>query len=196
MKANHLKAMPAKKRTLLLVVSLCLVVTLTVSGTFAYIWFKAENSAKNTFKGTDLTLSFGNGSDSQKIVPGEYFTIPNVTVKANSVPCYLFMRLYTSNRASCDTFLSFSPNSNPTYTFNTYTDSNSDDRDIYYYTTIDTPSVDSQYNAFLNQKITVKTTVTKEQIASVDDFTVNIQYCAVQRDNLTLDQAFAECSWN
>ena len=196
MKANHLKAMPAQKRTLLLVVSLCLVVTLTVSGTFAYIWIKAANEANNTFKGTDLTLSFGNGSDSQKIVPGEYFAIPNVTVKANSVPCYLFMRLYTTNRASCDTYLSFSPNSYSTYTFNTYTDSNSDDRDIYYYTTIGTPDVDSQYNAFLNGRITVKTTVTKEQIASVDDFTVNIQYCAVQWDNLTLDQAFEKCTWN
>lgn len=194
MKANHLKAMPAKKRTLLLVVSLCLVVTLTVSGTFAYMWFKAANSANNTFKGTDLTLSFGNGSDSQQIVPGEYFAIPNVTVKANSVKSYLFVRIYVTNSASRDYYLNITPNSS--YQFQRYNDNTTTQNDMYFYVEVPDTTSDITYNAFQDNRISIKTNVTKEQIASVDDFTVNIQYCAVQQDNLTLDQAFAECSWN
>lgn len=198
MKALHFKqSRPFNKRWLALLLSLCLLTTATVGGTYAWMYSKT-GSKINTFKGTDITLTFSGISETQRMVPGEHFSIPNVTVKANSVPCYLFMRLYTSNRASCDTYLSFSPNSYSTYTFSTYTDSNSDNRDIYYYTTIGAPSVDSQYNAFLNGRITVKTTVTKEQLASVDDFTVNVQYCAVQQSEsiTSVDQAFNLCAWS
>lgn len=194
MKANHLKAMPAQKRTLLLVVSLCLVVTLAVSGTFAYIWIKAANEANNTFKGTDLTLSFGNGSDSQQIVPGEYFAIPNVTVKANSVKSYLFVRIYASNHASRNYYLDITPNSS--HQFRLYNDNTVTLNDMYFYVEVPETTSDVTYNAFQDNRITIKTTIAKEEVATVDPFDINIQYCAVQQDNLTLDQAFAECSWN
>jgi len=193
----HLKQKkPISKRAVALLLSLCILTMATVGGTYAWM-HHVTGSKVNTFKGTDINISFSGASGTQRMVPGEYISVPDVTVQANSLQSYLFVRVLASNNASRDKYLTFTPMSS-TYTFTQYADNTPTLNDLYFYTTTPATSASAaQYNAFANGRITINVNnVTKEELASVDDFTLNIQYCAVQKENLTVDQAFALCSWS
>ena len=108
------------KKKLTLVVAFVLVFALGVAGTFAYLTAETQ-SITNTFTvgniNIELTERFNTDADkdgkndswSNKLIPGQVYTKdPTVTVKANSEPCYLFLKVDANS--SWDSYIDYSLN--------------------------------------------------------------------------------------
>lgn len=187
------------KKKLTLVVAFVLVFALGVAGTFAYLTAETQ-SITNTFTvgnidialtetfNTDADKDNKNDSWSNKLIPGQVYTKdPTVTVKANSEPCYLFLKVDANS--SWDSYIDYSLNNTVWKDVPGHTG--------YYYRTVDTSTENQDFNVLTSNQVTVKTSVTKAVEDGITDGTITapaitFMAAAVQSANV----ADLNAAWN
>ncbi len=184
-------------KTLVLVLALVLTLGCVVGGTIAWLTDKTAE-VKNTFTVGDvaITLKETDLDDSQKkegvsneykLIPGETYTKdPTVEVVAGSEDCYLFVKFEENgNAADYITYTSTLTAANGwtqgTGTIPTY---------VWYRTVLATDTVKS-WDLLAGNEITIKDTVTKENMSQADDAELVYTAYAIQLDNI----AAAATAW-
>lgn len=147
-----------RKKTLALVLALTLIVVGVVSGTLAWLTAKSE-VVTNTFTTSDIKVKLEETTGTEyKMVPG--YTIskdPKATVLAGSEECYLFVKLDKS--AGFDTYLEYTIADGWTQL---------EGVDGVYYREVLTANIGTPYSVLKGDQVTVKGTVTKEQMNALD----------------------------
>lgn len=152
-----------KKKGLALVLALTLLVVGVVAGTLAWLTAKSD-TVTNTFTTSDIKVKLEETTGTNyKMIPGYTITKdPKATVLAGSEECYLFVKLEKSG--NFDQFL-------------TYTMAEGwqelDDVNGVYYRVVDgtTNQIGTPYSVLKDNKVTVKDSVTKEQMNALDNGT-------------------------
>lgn len=151
-----------KKKGLALVLALALMVVGAVAGTLA--WLTAESdTVTNTFTTSDITVELKETTGTQyKMIPG--YTIskdPQAKVLTGSEDCFLFVKLDKS--AKFDTYLEYTIAEGWTrLTGDGITDT-------VYYRTVKGDQIGEAYSVLKGDQVTVKGTVTKEQMNALDE---------------------------
>ena len=190
----HLKKKPCRtksklnKKALALLLSLCLLFTSVVGGTYAWLFYDGSGSAARTFKGTTVTLSFSNASATQIMVPGEYVSIPGCSVASGSRSVWMFAKLDKGTAASFNNCMEYGLTSD-------WEQLSSSGADVIFGKKTAVTAGNSS-NVFSNSRITVKSTVTKETIAGTADFKISVQYCVVQSEHLSYADAKGQYSFS
>ena len=147
-----------RKKTLALVLALTLIVVGVVSGTLAWLTAKSE-VVTNTFTTSDIKVKLEETTGTEyKMVPG--YTIskdPKATVLAGSEECYLFVKLDKS--AGFDTYLEYTIADGWTQL---------EGVDGVYYREVLTANIGTPYSVLKGDQVTVKGSVTKEQMNALD----------------------------
>lgn len=156
-----------KKKGLALVLALTLLVVCVVAGTLAWLTAKSD-VVTNTFTTSDIEVKLEEtkgttvtGGKEFKMIPG--YTIsknPKATVLAGSEECYLFVKLDKS--ASFDTYLEYVIADGWTKLDGV--------TDTVYYRVVDgtTNQIGTAYSVLKDDQVTVKGSVTKEQMNALD----------------------------
>ena len=150
-----------KKKGLALVLALTLLVVGVVAGTLAWLTAKSD-VVTNTFTTSDIKVELKETTGTEyKMIPG--YTIsknPKATVLAGSEECYLFVKLDKS--ASFDTYLEYVIADGWTKL--------DDVTDTVYYRVVDgtTNQIGTAYSVLKDDQVTVKGSVTKEQMNALD----------------------------
>lgn len=160
------------KKIIATVGACALCVGLGVAGTLAWLTATSD-TVTNTFTTSDIniTLTESNvnqddspNTNSYKMIPG--FTItkdPKVTVSAGSEDCYLFVKLEESDNYS-DYLEDYKLSDGWKQLKNGETDV-----DGVYYTEVKSNDKDQYFSVLMDNKLTVKNTVTKEDMDAIDD---------------------------
>ena len=170
-KARMERERKARNRRVVLTIALMLVVCVaSIGGTIAWLQDKTE-TVVNTFSpstiGIELTETQpGSSNDSRtaKMVPGlEIAKNPAVKVAEGSEPCWVFVKVVKTNNP--DTFLDYSINSQ--WTALTGVDG------VYYIkqdaaSAADTVGAGVEYAILTGDKVTVKDSITKEQMNALN----------------------------
>lgn len=155
-----------KKKGLALVLALALMVVGAVAGTLAWLTAKSD-TVTNTFTTSDITVKLeetkgtsATGGKEFKMIPG--YTIskdPKATVLTGSEECYLFVKLEKSQ--NFDTYLEYVIADGWTKL---------DGVDTVYYRVVDgtTNQIGTAYSVLKDDQVTVKGSVTKEQMNALD----------------------------
>ena len=149
-----------KKKGLALVLALALMVVGAVAGTLAWLTAKSD-TVTNTFTTSDIKVKLEETTGTNyKMIPG--YTIsknPKATVLSGSEECYLFVKLDKS--ASFDTYLEYVIADGWTKL---------DGVDTVYYRVVDgtTNQIGTAYSVLKGDQVTVKGSVTKEQMNDLD----------------------------
>ena len=193
-----------KKRTLVSMIAVALVLCVSIGGVLAYLTAKT-NTVTNTFTvgDIDITLTETYNTDTNndnvndawtaKLIPGTtYDKDPVVTVKKGSEKCFLFVKFdetndpttyldYTALLTENDgwTHLTSKTEGNVTYTM----------PDGVYVRIVDASAStsDISFNLLKDNKVTVKTSVTKAMINALTDATMpelSFTAYAVQEENI------------
>ena len=146
-----------KKKGLALFLALTLLVVGVVAGTLAWLTAKSD-VVTNTFTTSDIKVELKETTG--KMIPG--YTIsknPKATVLAGSEECYLFVKLDKS--ASFDSYLEYVIADGWTKL---------DGVDTVYYRVVDgtTNQIGTPYSVLKDDQVTVKGSVTKEQMNALD----------------------------
>ena len=207
-----------KKRTLALILALVLVFGADVGGTIAYL--TSTDTVTNTFTvgnvaikldeaaaNTDGTLVAGADrvkANSYKLIPGlTYAKDPMVTVLKDSESSYIKMTVTFSKAAELDAI--FAPNgADMTSIFNGYdnttwiykgntenTNANTRTYEFWYKETVAAPTADVALDALFDS-ITVPSSITKEQLATIEGMTITVNAYAMQAAGF----ANAEAAWD
>ena len=153
-----------KKKGLALVLALTLLVVGVVAGTLAWLTAKSD-VVTNTFTTSDIKVELKETTGTEyKMIPG--YTIskdPKATVLSGSEECYLFVKLDKS--ASFDTYLEYVIADGWTKL---------DGVDTVYYRVVDgtTNQIGTPYSVLKDDQVTVKGSVTKEQMNAFTDATL------------------------
>ena len=149
-----------KKKGLALVLALTLLVVGVVAGTLA--WLTAQTApVVNTFTYGDINIDLTETNETYKMVPGyDIHKDPKAKVLAGSEECFLFVKLDEST--NFDTYLKYDIADDWT----ALTDVNG-----VYYREVKTAEMDKDYSVLKGDKVTVKDTVTKEQMNVLDNGT-------------------------
>lgn len=149
-----------KKKGLALVLALTLLVVGVVAGTLA--WLTAQTApVVNTFTYGDINIDLTETNETYKMVPGyDIHKDPKAKVLAGSEECFLFVKLDEST--NFDTYLKYDIADDWT----ALTDVNG-----VYYREVKTAEMDKDYSVLKGDKVTVKDTVTKEQMNALDNGT-------------------------
>lgn len=149
-----------KKKGLALVLALTLLVVCVATGTLAWLTAKSD-VVTNTFTTSDIKVKLEEtegtsvtGGKEFKMIPG--YTIskdPKATVLTGSEECYLFVKLDKS--ATFDTYLAYNIADGWTQL---------DGVDDVYYREVLTANIGTPYSVLKDDQVTVKGTVTKEQM--------------------------------
>lgn len=144
-----------KKKSLTLILALALVIVGVVAGTLAWLT-DTTAPVKNTFTTSDIDITLteeaGGTAKEFKMVPSFDITKdPKATVLAGSEECYLFVKLAKS--ANFDDFMTFE-------TADGWTKLTGVTGDVYYRKVL-TANMGTAYSVLKNDKVTVKSTVTK-----------------------------------
>lgn len=154
-----------KKKGLALFLALTLLVVGVVAGTLAWLTAKSD-VVTNTFTTSDIKVELKETTGAEyKMVPG--YTIgkdPKATVLAGSEECYLFVKLVKSN--NFDTYLEYTIADGWTQ-LTTDKDGNNI-TDLIYYRKVLTADIGTAYSVLANDQVTVKGSVTKEQMNALD----------------------------
>jgi len=154
-----------KKKGLALVLALTLLVVCIVAGTLAWLTAKSD-VVTNTFTTSDIKVELKETTGTEyKMIPG--YTIsknPKATVLAGSEECYLFVKLDKS--ANFDTYLEYAIADGWTQ-LTTDKDGNAI-TDLVYYRKVLTANIGTAYSVLANDQVTVKGSVTKEQMNALD----------------------------
>ena len=150
-----------KKKGLAMVLALVLLAVCAVSGTLAWLTAKSE-VVTNTFTTSDIKVELKETTGQKyKMIPG--YTIskdPKATVLAGSEECYLFVKLDKST--NFDTYLEYVIADGWTKL--------DDVADTVYYRVVDgtTNQIGKAYSVLKGDQVTVKDSVTKEQMNALD----------------------------
>ena len=180
-----------KKRTLAILIAVIMVVACAVGGTLA--WLKSQTlEVVNTFTAGDINITLAETTSDYKMVPGNGIAKdPKVTVKAGSEACWLFVKVDKSenstnpDKKAFDDYLTYAIAAGWT----PLTDANDDGiaDDGVYYREVAATSTDTAFDVLLNNKVTVKDTVTKTMLNALDGSnnpTLTFTAYAVQKDNI------------
>lgn len=150
-----------KKKSLALLVAVVLVIGCVIGGTLAWLIDSTEQ-VKNTFTTSDIDITLDETTGTEyKMVPG--YTIkkdPKVTVLTGSEECYLFVNLEKSS--NFDQFMTYEMVDGWT----ALTGVNG-----VYYREVKTANMGTEYSVLLNDQVTVKGSVTKEMMNSLEQNT-------------------------
>lgn len=150
-----------KKKGLALVLALTLLVTGIVGGTLAWLTATSDEVV-NTFTTSDIDITLEeNSGESYKMVPGYTITKdPKVTVVDGSEKCYLFVKLEKSD--NFDTFLTYE-----------IADGWIELEGVsgVYYRVVDTADMGTEYSVLKGDQVSVKGTVTKDDMNGLTDDT-------------------------
>ncbi len=146
-----------KKKSLALVLALALMVVGAVGGTLAWLTAKSD-VVVNTFTTSDIKVELKETQEPYKMIPG--YTIhkdPEAKVLAGSEECFLFVKLDKSK--NFDTFLTYqmAEGWEPV-----------DGEENVYSRKVLTADIGKAYSVLANDQVTVKGTVTKEQMNDMD----------------------------
>ena len=147
-----------KKKGLALVLALTLLVVGVVAGTLAWLTAKSD-VVTNTFTTSDIKVKLEETTGEEyKMIPG--YTIskdPKATVLSGSEECYLFVKLEKSQ--NFDTYLKYdiADDWTPLTGVNGV-----------YYRVVNTADMGTPYSVLKNDQVTVKDTVTKEQMNALN----------------------------
>lgn len=149
-----------KKKGLALVLALTLLVVGVVAGTLA--WLTAQTApVVNTFTTSDIKVKLEETPKEYKMIPG--YTIskdPTATVLAGSEECYLFVKLDEST--NFDDYM--------TYEMADGWKSVPGETNVYFRKVL-IDNIDKPYSVLKNNQVTVKDSVTKEQMNALDNGT-------------------------
>ena len=174
------RGMGGKAVTAMLALTLVLAAYWAVGGTAAWLAAKSEPIASTfTFGDINITLTETNPQEGQiKIIPG--VDIPKdlrVTVKANSVDCWLFVKVEETGTFVADKV---------TYSIaDDWTRGNgSQIPDNVYYRQVNGATADSVFSVLKGDKITVSETLTKADIQNITGPTLTFTAYAVQKEGI------------
>ena len=182
-----------KKKGLAMVLALVLLAVCAVSGTLAWLTAKSD-VVTNTFTTSDIKVELKETTGTEyKMIPG--YTIskdPKATVLSGSEECFLFVKLDKSE--NFDTYLEYVIADGWTKL---------DGVDTVYYRVVDgtTNQIGTAYSVLKNDQVTVKGTVTKEQMNALNAEsavkpTLTITAYASQLYKNATDQFSALDAWN
>ncbi len=157
------------KKMMALLLALTLVLGCAIGGTVAYLQMKTD-SVVNTFTTSDVSITLEESAsqwndndnsaltNSYKMVPGAVLAKdPKVTVIGGSEACYVFVEIVESDNFGdyleytvADGWTPIATNSNV------------------YYRTVDASNADQEFAVLLNNQVTVKSTVTKTDMAEAN----------------------------
>lgn len=151
-----------KKKSLALVLALTLLVVGVVAGTLAWLTAKSD-VVTNTFTTSDIKVELKETTGTEyKMIPGYTITKnPKATVLAGSEECYLFVKLDKST--NFETYLTYEMADGWTLV---------PDETNVYYRKVQTADIGTAYSVLKGDKVTVKGSVTKEQMNALDEETV------------------------
>ena len=185
---KHCRRGPGGKAfTAMLALTLVLAAYWAVGGTAAWLAAKSEPIASTfTFGDINITLTETDHQEQIKIIPG--VDIPKdlkVTVTANSVDCWLFVKVEQTG--------TFVPDK-VTYSIAdgwTKGDGSQIPTNVYY-REVNTATTDSVFSVLMGDKITVSSELTKEEIQNITDPTLTFTAYAVQKEGInTAAEAWA-----
>ena len=189
-----------KKKTLALLTATIMLFGVVVGGTLAWLTAKA-NPVVNTFTIGDVAIDLYEMDGNYKVYENEYQLVPgqkytkNPTVKvldSTNVDCYLFVEFTEGEKNNL--YLNYESNLN---TAEGWTQGNGTEipKNVWYRTVKTTDSVKS-WQLIKNDEISINGNTVTE--SSMEDAVANtkLEYkaYAVQFDNLTVEQAWAEVS--
>lgn len=177
---KHCRRGPGGKAfTAMLALTLVLAAYWAVGGTAAWLAAKSEPIASTfTFGDINITLTETDHQEQIKIIPG--VDIPKdlkVTVTANSVDCWLFVKVEQTG--------TFVPDK-VTYSIAdgwTKGDGSQIPTNVYY-REVNTATTDSVFSVLMGDKITVSSELTKEEIQNITDPTLTFTAYAVQKEGI------------
>lgn len=157
--------MYAKKGSNLKLIATLLAIALVmgcgIGGTIAYLQAKSD-TVTNTFTASDLTITLNEtkpDNKTAKMVPGaDIEKDPKITVSEDSEDCYVFVEIVKSN--NFDTFMTFSVAQG----WIEVTSENG-----VYYREVKSADPDREFSVLEDDKVTVKPSVTKEQMSTIND---------------------------
>lgn len=145
-----------KKKTLTMLIALVLVLTCAVGGTLAWLSDKTE-PVVNTFSPSDINIELTETTTNYQMIPGhDIAKDPEVTVKANSEDCYLFVKIDKS--ANYATYLAEYTPAEGWFKL----------QDGVYYREVVKANSAQEFPVLANNKVTVNTTVTKSDMEAID----------------------------
>ena len=147
-----------KKKGLALVLALTLLVVGVVAGTLAWLTAKSD-VVTNTFTTSDIKVELKETTGTEyKMIPGYTITKnPKATVLAGSEECYLFVKLDKST--NFETYLTYEMDEGWTLV---------PGKTNVYYREVRTADIGTAYSVLKGDKVTVKDTVTKDQMNALD----------------------------
>ncbi len=147
-----------QKKTIILLVAVALVIGIAAGSTLAWLT-DTTGKIENTFTTSDIDVELTESEDLDlKMIPGYTITKdPKVTVEAGSEKCYLFVKLQESS--DYDTYMTYTVAEGWTKLEN---------ETGVYYRVVDSTEQDQEFYVIKNDQVTVKTTVTKEQMQAAD----------------------------
>ena len=183
------RGMGGKAFTAMLALTLVLAAYWAVGGTAAWLAAKSDPIASTfTFGDINITLTETDPQEQPtKIIPG--VDIPKdlkVTVQANSVDCWLFVKVVETG--------TFVPDKVTYFIDNDWTRGNgSQIPDNVYYREVKGVTADEVFPVLKDDKITVSNTLTKEEIQNIaDEPTLTFTAYAVQKEGInTAAEAWA-----
>ena len=146
-----------KKKGLALVLALTLLVVCVVAGTLAWLTAKSD-TVVNTFTTSDIKVELTETNETYKMVPGyDIHKDPKAKVLAGSEECFLFVKLEKSQ--NFDTFLTYEMAEGWTLV---------PSETNVYYRKVQTADIGTAYSVLKDDQVTVKGSVTKEQMNALD----------------------------
>ena len=142
-----------KKKSLALLLAIALVVVGAVAGTVAWLTDQTP-SVTNTFTTSDINIELKETKNNFQMIPGwNIEKDPKVTVKADSEACYLFVKLEESKNFA--DFMTYEMAEGWTAL---------PGNDGVFYREVAAATADTTYEVLKDNQVTVKGTVTKEQM--------------------------------
>lgn len=180
-----------KKKTLSMLIALVLVLVVGVGGTLAWLKVKTPEVV-NTFSPSNINITLDEETTGPyKMVPGATITKdPEVTVLAGSEPCWLFVKVTKSD--NYDTYLE-------NYTMAEGWTQVPGVNDVYY-RTVGASDTDQPFGVLADDKVVVKSSVTKEQMNALGTEEANFPKLtftayAIQQEGFTsVTDAWVEAS--
>ena len=168
-----------KKKTVALLLALVLVLGVAAGGTLAWLIDKTDPVVNTfTYGNINITLTESTGNN-YKIIPGKDITKdPKVTVKATSEACWLFVEVKEEGTFVADK-VTYSIADGWTKGDGTKIPAN------VYYREVGAVTADTDFSVLKDNKITVKDTLTKEDIKDITtNPTLTFTAYACQKDGI------------
>lgn len=180
--------MTLRKKLLILIACLSVVLCTLVTGTIAWLTDKTD-SIKNEFTPSDISITLTESENLDlKMVPGKAITKdPKVTVKANSEPCWVFVKIEEST--NFDTFMTYAIADGWTQLTGV---------DGVYYRKVNAADADQEFSVLAGDVVNVNETVTKADMNALtaENYpTLTFTAYAIQQEGFaTADDAWNEIS--